>query len=90
MPSPNHRAFPAAGHLAPRRPKEATISARQIECLSWAQEGKSSSDIGVILGISARTVEGHIARICELLGVRTRIQAILKAKDLGLFETLES
>jgi hypothetical protein len=48
-------------------------------------EGKSASDIGVILGISARTVEGHIARTCALLGVRTRIQAVVLAKDLGLF-----
>ena len=61
------------------------ITARQLECLRWAGEGKSASDIGVILGISARTVEGHIARTCALLGVRTRIQAVVLAKDLGLF-----
>jgi DNA-binding CsgD family transcriptional regulator len=54
-------------------------------CLRWAGEGKSASDIGIILGISARTVEGHIARTCALLGVRTRIQAVVLAKDLGLF-----
>jgi DNA-binding CsgD family transcriptional regulator len=60
------------------------ITSRQLECLRWAGEGKSASDIGVILGISARTVEGHIARTCALLGVRTRIQAVVLAKDLGL------
>ena len=60
------------------------ITQRQLECLRWAGEGKSASDIGVILGISARTVEGHIARTCALLGVRTRIQAVVLAKDLGL------
>ena len=61
------------------------ITLRQLECLRWAGEGKSASDIGIILGISARTVEGHIARTCALLGVRTRIQAVVLAKDLGLF-----
>jgi DNA-binding CsgD family transcriptional regulator len=61
------------------------ITVRQLECLRWAGEGKSASDIGIILGISARTVEGHIARTCALLGVRTRIQAVVLAKDLGLF-----
>ena len=61
------------------------ITSRQLECLRWAGEGKSASDIGIILGISARTVEGHIARTCALLGVRTRIQAVVLAKDLGLF-----
>ena len=60
------------------------ITPRQMECLTWAQEGKSATDIGAILGISARTVEGHLARVCEQLGVRTRIQAVVKAMDLGL------
>ncbi len=89
MPSDSQRGFPAAGHLVRRRPSGGGISARQIECLYWAQQGKSAADIGVILGISARTVEGHIARICELLGVRTRLQAILKARDLELFHNYE-
>ena len=89
MPSSSQRGLPAAGQLMRRRPSAGGISARQIECLYWAQEGKSAPDIGVILGISARTVEGHIARICEILGVRTRLQAILKARDLGLFQNHE-
>ena len=59
------------------------LTERQLECLSWTQEGKSASDIGMILGISGRTVEGHLAKVCQQLGVRTRIQAVIKAKDLG-------
>ncbi|MCF8504104.1 MAG: helix-turn-helix transcriptional regulator [Caulobacter sp.] len=60
------------------------VTERQLECLAWVQEGKSASDIGGILGISSRTVEGHILKVCEHLGVRTRIQAVLKARDLDL------
>ncbi len=60
------------------------VSARQLECLFWVQEGKSSNDIGVILGISGRTVEGHLQQACLLLGVRTRVQAVLRARELGL------
>lgn len=63
------------------RPK---CTLRQAECLYWVQEGKSATDIGAILGLSPRTVEGHLARVCEQFGVRTRIQAVLKAKALGL------
>lgn len=63
---------------------ETQLSARAIECLSWVQEGKSAGDIGQILGISGRTVEGHLARACEQLGVRTRIQAVIRARELGL------
>jgi len=65
----------------PSRPR---VSERQLECLAWAQEGKSATDIGQIIGISGRTVEGHLANVCEALGVRTRIQAVVRARDLGL------
>ena len=60
------------------------VTARQMECLFWVQEGKSATDIGAILGISGRTVEGHLIKLCNHLGVRTRFQAVLKARDLGL------
>jgi DNA-binding CsgD family transcriptional regulator len=60
------------------------LSDRQLECLAWAQEGKSAGDIGQIIGISGRTVEGHLAKACEALGVRTRVQAVVRARDLGL------
>lgn len=61
------------------------ITYRQMQCLIWVQEGKSAADIGGILGISGRTVEKHIRKLCDALGVRTRLQAVLKARDLGLF-----
>lgn len=62
------------------------VTERQLECLAWVQEGKSASDIGGILGISSRTVEGHLLRLCEHFGVRTRVQAVLRARDLGLLK----
>lgn len=73
-PSEERRSFIAEG-----------ITFRQMQCLTWVQEGKSATDIGGILGISGRTVEKHISKLCEALGVRTRLQAVLKARDLGLF-----
>jgi DNA-binding CsgD family transcriptional regulator len=60
------------------------LSRRQVECLAWAQEGKSAGDIGQIIGISGRTVEGHLAKACDALGVRTRVQAVVRARELGL------
>jgi DNA-binding CsgD family transcriptional regulator len=62
------------------------LSQRQRECLSWAEEGKSARDTGHILGISQRTVEKHLEQAYELLGVRTRIQAVVRARALGLFD----
>ncbi len=61
------------------------LTERQLECLYWTQQGKSAGDIGLILGISPRTVEGHLAKACRILGVRTRLQAVLKVKELDLF-----
>ena len=63
-----------------------TLSPRQTECLFWVQQGKSSRDIGVILGISHRIVEKHVFRACRKLGVRTRIQAVVRARALDLIE----
>jgi len=62
------------------------LSRRQRECLSWAEAGKSARDIGQILGISQRTVEKHLEQACGLLGVRTRIQAVVQARRLGLLD----
>ena len=60
------------------------ITERQLECLSWVQEGKSATDIGAILGLSGRTVEKHIIKVCGHLGVKTRVQAVVRARELGL------
>lgn len=75
---------------APQEPRSfnpagmSEITERQLECLAWVAAGKSAPDIGVILGISGRTVDSHVARLCEHLGVRTRLQAVMKAQALGM------
>jgi DNA-binding CsgD family transcriptional regulator len=63
------------------------LTPRQIECLQWAKAGKSSTDIGVILDLSPRTVDEHIAAACQRLGVRTRTQAVAEALTRGLLST---
>lgn len=59
------------------------LTDRQLECLRWISRGKSSTDIGAILGISGRTVDYHVAIICDRLAVRTRMQAVARAIQLG-------
>lgn len=81
------RALPEEHVVRPERtPDEeaVTLSPRQVECLYWVQQGKSSRDIAVIIGISHRMVERHVFRACRRLGVRTRIQAVVLARSLGL------
>ena len=60
------------------------LSERQRQCLRWVRAGKSSKDIGDILGISATVVDEHIGKACERLKVRTRVQAIFEASRRGL------
>jgi DNA-binding CsgD family transcriptional regulator len=65
-------------------PEIQRITDRQLECLTWVQAGKSASDIGGILGLSSRTVEKHLIKLCGHLGVKTRVQAVVRARELGL------
>ncbi len=44
------------------------LSTREMECINWLVEGKSSSEIATILGISRKTVEWHIANIKQKFG----------------------
>lgn len=62
------------------------LSPRQTECLFWVQQGKSSRDIGSILGVSHRIVERHVFKACQKLGVRTRLQAVIRARSMGLIQ----
>lgn len=78
-----HEDRPAASGV-PVQDDRVTLSPRQIECLYWVQQGKSSRDIGIILGVSHRIVERHVFRACAKLGVRTRVQAVVRARALGL------
>lgn len=67
-------------------PASVPLTDRQLECLSWISEGKSSTDIGEILSISGRTVDYHVGEICQRLNVRTRMQAVAHALRSGWLE----
>ena len=66
--------------------EEPHLSAREHECLVWASRGKSSSDIGVILNLSPRTVDSYLEKACAKLRVRTRVEAVAAAVRAGLIE----
>lgn len=52
------------------------LTARETECLSWAAQGKTNSEIAVILGISENTVRYYFKNVFAKLGVRSRAQAV--------------
>ncbi|MBE2966550.1 autoinducer binding domain-containing protein [Burkholderia cepacia] len=73
--------------LAPPHPKEfIQLSPRQRQCLSWVAQGKTSSDICMILKISRHTVEYHITEAMRVLNVNSRIAAAVIASNYGLLD----
>jgi DNA-binding CsgD family transcriptional regulator len=70
-------------HAVEEAPKVA-LTARQRECLQWVRAGKSSWEIGEILGISERTVNFHIEAAMQRLNAQTRQQAVIEAIVQGL------
>jgi DNA-binding NarL/FixJ family response regulator len=62
----------------------APLSPREREILARIAEGCTNLEIGRRLFISEKTVRNHVTRIFEKLGVRSRAQAIVLAKDRGL------
>ncbi|MGW8704699.1 helix-turn-helix transcriptional regulator [Brevundimonas sp. NPDC055814] len=62
------------------------LSPREAECLIWVSRGKSSSDVGAIVGLSPRTVDSYLEKVCAKLRVRTRIEAVAVAVRAGLID----
>ena len=60
-------------------PAGAALNEREIETLTWAARGKTSSEIAQILGLSKRTVDFHVDNARTKLGATTRIEAAIKA-----------
>ena len=55
------------------------LSQREAEVLLWVAQGKTNIEIGIILGLSPRTVQKHLERIFQKLGVETRTAAAMRA-----------
>ena len=55
------------------------LSEREVEVLRYAAKGMGNRQIAAELGISDRTVQGHLGNIYEKLHVSTRTEAVLFA-----------
>ncbi len=60
------------------------LTARELEVLKLFSGGKSRNTIASETGINVRTLDFHMLNINKRLRVNSRIQALLKAKELGL------
>jgi DNA-binding NarL/FixJ family response regulator len=53
------------------------LSKRECDVLSCLQQGLSNKEIGLLLSISPRTVQKHLQRVYQHLGVESRVEAIV-------------
>jgi DNA-binding NarL/FixJ family response regulator len=67
-------------------PKLAMLNDREIEALTWVARGKTSVEIGDLIGLSKRTVDFHLDNARIKLGATTRTQAAIKAAIGRLIE----
>jgi two-component system response regulator DevR len=75
--------------LSSRREVDAQLerlTPREKEVLRMMAEGTSSREIAAKLGISYTTVRTHIRSLGGKLGVHSKLEAIVKARELALVE----
>jgi DNA-binding NarL/FixJ family response regulator len=73
-----HRPVPAG------EPGVEELSAREIEVLQLVAGGANNREIAEQLVIAEGTVKNHLSKIFSKLGVRGRMQAVVKARQNGL------
>lgn len=60
------------------------LSEREREVLRWAAAGKTSCEIGMILGVTERTINFHVASVIAKLNASNKTHAAVKAVLLGI------
>lgn len=62
----------------------AKLTSRETEVLRWTADGKTSSEVGQIMGISERTVNFHVNNSLEKLGAANKTAGVVLAALLRL------
>ncbi|WP_285274666.1 LuxR C-terminal-related transcriptional regulator [Halopseudomonas bauzanensis] len=76
--------FPQQGPIGSPPPSEPLLSEREQEVLAMVATGSANKVIARSLAISAETVKWHLKNIFLKLQVSNRMQALIRAQELGL------
>ena len=76
------------GAGAAGRFRTADLTRRQHEILRLVAQGQTNAEIAHVLVLSPRTVEMHVANILATLDSRSRAEAVRRATELGLLESV--
>lgn len=61
------------------------LTGRELEVLCLLEEGLSNEEIAWKLALAPNTVKAHLRNIFDKLGVRSRAEAVHRARELALF-----
>lgn len=67
-------------------PSAVALTRRERDVVRLVADGRSNDEIGASLGISTKTVEGHLRRLFERLGVQSRTELATRAVREGWLE----
>jgi LuxR family transcriptional regulator, maltose regulon positive regulatory protein len=81
--TPEHQPERAGQHMT-IQPLLDPLSERELEVLHLLVRGDSNQEIAEGLVITIDTVKRHVSNIFSKLGVHTRVQAVARARTLGL------
>jgi DNA-binding NarL/FixJ family response regulator len=62
------------------------LTARQTEVLMLLAAGHGNKEIRHRLNIAERTVRAHLTELFQVLGAHSRMQAVIRARELGLID----
>lgn len=69
---------------SPHTESKNLLSNRETEVIKWCAEGKTSEEIGIILGISERTINFHTANVIKKLDTCNKTSAAVRALQLDI------
>jgi DNA-binding NarL/FixJ family response regulator len=64
----------------------ARLTRREREVIRLVADGRSNDEIGAALGVTSKTVEGHLRRLFERLGAQSRTELATRAVREGWLE----
>jgi DNA-binding NarL/FixJ family response regulator len=71
------------------RAHPAGLTPREVEVLGFLGSGLSNAEVAQRLVLSVKTVDHHVSAILGKLGVKSRQQAVVRGRELGVLRAME-
>lgn len=68
-------------------PPGVSLTPRQAEVLQHLSAGGTTKQMALLMGVEPATVRNHVRDLLKRLGAHSRLEAVIRAHELGLTET---